>query len=156
MFGQLAGLIPPCTELLSGPTSALLPVSRPSLPASMNAAVADSCFRSALQPNSSRTAYALPADGPSADPMAKVRRVQEQVRMRLAERKSPSLPRLDDSQLGAGGESLPGPDRVTRNRPRALSSWRREFMVCGAEPAPVLENIPCDGAAGSSSANGLF
>uniref|UniRef100_A0A3B3I4R6 Plakophilin 3 n=1 Tax=Oryzias latipes TaxID=8090 RepID=A0A3B3I4R6_ORYLA len=73
----------------------------------MNAAAADSCFRSALQPSSSRTAYALPSDGPSADPMAKVRRVQEQVRMRLAERKSPSLPRLDGSQAGAGDYGPP-------------------------------------------------
>ncbi|XP_037553562.1 plakophilin-3 [Nematolebias whitei] len=63
--------------------------------------MADGCFLSALQPNSSCTAYALPSDGPSPDPLAKARRVQEQVRMRLAEKKSSSLPRLDDSRPGA-------------------------------------------------------
>ncbi|KAM4596887.1 plakophilin-3 [Fundulus diaphanus] len=62
--------------------------------------MAEGCFLSALQPNSSCTAYVLPSDGQSADPMAKVRRVQEQVRMRLAERKSYSLSRQGDSQLG--------------------------------------------------------
>lgn len=73
---------------------------------SMTAVMADGCFLTALQPNSSCTAYVLPSDGQSADPLAKVRRVQEQVRMRLAERKSSSLPRLSNSQFGpATGES---------------------------------------------------
>ncbi|XP_017275070.1 plakophilin-3 isoform X2 [Kryptolebias marmoratus] len=62
--------------------------------------MADGCFLSALQPNSSCTAYALPSDGPTPDPLARARRVQEQVRMRLAERKSSSLPRLEDARLG--------------------------------------------------------
>uniref|UniRef100_A0A665WDF4 Plakophilin-3-like n=1 Tax=Echeneis naucrates TaxID=173247 RepID=A0A665WDF4_ECHNA len=74
----------------------------------MSAVVADSCFLSALQPNSSCTAYVLPS-GPAPDSLAKARRVQEQVRMRLAEKKSSSLPRLDDSAAGSTGEhhSLP-------------------------------------------------
>nr|XP_046249759.1 plakophilin-3-like [Scatophagus argus]XP_046249844.1 plakophilin-3-like [Scatophagus argus] len=67
----------------------------------MSVAVAEGCFLSALQPNTSCTAYVLPSDGPSPDPVAKARRVREQVRMRLAENKSSSLPRLDDSLLGA-------------------------------------------------------
>lgn len=53
---------------------------------------------SALQPNSSCTAYVVPSDGPSPDQLAKERRVREQVRMRLAERKSSSMTRLDDSR----------------------------------------------------------
>ncbi|XP_077376449.1 plakophilin-3-like [Festucalex cinctus] len=72
------------------------------------AAVADgSCFlMSALQPNSSRTAYVVPSDGPCSDAGAKARRVQEQVRLRLAEKKSPSLGRRlmdDDALLGPAG-----------------------------------------------------
>lgn len=70
----------------------------------MSVAVAESCFLSALQPNTSCTAYMVPSDGPSPDPVAKARRVQEQVRMRLAEKKSCSLPRLDDSLVGSPGE----------------------------------------------------
>ncbi|RVE74916.1 hypothetical protein OJAV_G00026880 [Oryzias javanicus] len=145
MSGQLAGLIPPRTELRSGPTSALLPVSRPSLPASMHAAAADSCFRSALQPNSSRTAYALPADGPSADPMAKVRRVQEQVRMRLAERKSPSLPRLDDSQLGAG--DFGAPDLKTFSHSLGFSS---RSMICTPTRVMAVPTAPLHSSGFSS------
>ncbi|XP_034536464.1 plakophilin-3-like [Notolabrus celidotus] len=63
----------------------------------MSTAVAEGCFLSALQPNSSRTAYVVPSDGPSPDPMARARRVREQVRIRLAEKRSSSLPRLNDS-----------------------------------------------------------
>lgn len=62
---------------------------------------------SALQPNSSCTAYVVPSDGPSPDPVAKARRVREQVRMRLAEKKSSSLPRLDDSLIGSTDYSFP-------------------------------------------------
>uniref|UniRef100_A0A672YE29 Plakophilin-3-like n=1 Tax=Sphaeramia orbicularis TaxID=375764 RepID=A0A672YE29_9TELE len=74
----------------------------------MSVAVAEGCFLSALQPNSSCTAYVVPSDGPSPDPVAKARRVREQVRMRLAEKKSSSLPRLDDSMLGSVGEQHTG------------------------------------------------
>lgn len=70
----------------------------------MSVAVAERCFLSALQPNTSCTAYVVPSDGPSPDPMAKARRVREQVRMRLAEKKSSSLPRLDDSLASSTGE----------------------------------------------------
>lgn len=70
----------------------------------MSVAVAERCFLSALQPNTSCTAYVVPSDGPSPDPTAKARRVREQVRMRLAEKKSSSLPRLDDSLAGSTGE----------------------------------------------------
>ncbi|XP_029000275.1 plakophilin-3 [Betta splendens] len=73
----------------------------------MSAVMAEGCFLSALQPNSHRTAYVLPSDGPSPDPAAKARRVREQVRMRLAEKKSLSLPRLDDSAAAATDYSFP-------------------------------------------------
>uniref|UniRef100_I3J670 Plakophilin 3 n=1 Tax=Oreochromis niloticus TaxID=8128 RepID=I3J670_ORENI len=56
-----------------------------------------------FKPNSSCTAYVVPSDGPSPDPVAKARRVREQVRMRLAERKSSSLSRLE----GSTGENPP-------------------------------------------------
>ncbi|XP_018527600.2 plakophilin-3 isoform X2 [Lates calcarifer] len=72
----------------------------------MSVAVAEGCFLSALHPNSSCTAYVVPSDGPSSDPVAKARRVREQVRMRLAE-KSSSLPRLNDSLVGSTDYSLP-------------------------------------------------
>lgn len=74
----------------------------------MSVAVAESsgCFLSALQPNTSRTAYVVPSDGPPPDPVAKARRVREQVRMRLAEKKkSSSLPRLDDTLVSSTGET---------------------------------------------------
>ncbi|XP_068566838.1 plakophilin-3-like [Cebidichthys violaceus] len=67
----------------------------------MSVAVAESCFLSALQPKTSCTAYVVPSDGPSPDPVAKARRVREQVRMRLAEKRSSSLPRLDDALIGS-------------------------------------------------------
>lgn len=91
--------------------------------------MAESCFLSALQPNTSCTAYMVPSDGVSPDPGAKARRVQEQVRMRLAEKKSSSLPRLDDSLLGPSGESHPSsltfqqppaPRLITRLLPAAF------------------------------------
>uniref|UniRef100_A0A3B4XJZ3 Plakophilin 3b n=1 Tax=Seriola lalandi dorsalis TaxID=1841481 RepID=A0A3B4XJZ3_SERLL len=73
---------------------------------SVAVAVAEGCFLSALQPNSSCTAYVVPSGGPCPDPVAKARRVQEQVRMRLAEKKSSSLPRLDDSLVGSTGKTF--------------------------------------------------
>ncbi|KAM9366816.1 plakophilin-3-like [Symphorus nematophorus] len=73
----------------------------------MSVAVAESCFLSALQPNTSRTAYALPSDDLPHDPVARARRVREQVRMRLAEKKSSSMPRLDDSMFAATDYSFP-------------------------------------------------
>ncbi|XP_035484183.1 plakophilin-3-like isoform X1 [Scophthalmus maximus] len=73
----------------------------------MSVAVAEGCFLSALQPNSSRTAYMVPSDGPCPDPVAKARRVQEQVRMRLAEKKTSSLTRLDDPPPGPTDYSFP-------------------------------------------------
>ncbi|XP_040009656.1 plakophilin-3-like isoform X2 [Xiphias gladius] len=79
----------------------------------MSVAVAEGCLLSALQPKSSCTAYVVPSDGPSPDPAAKARRVQEQVRMRLAEKKSSSLPRLEDSLFGPTDYSLPDPKRFT-------------------------------------------
>lgn len=87
-----------------------------STPPDMSVAVAESCFLSALQPNTSCTAYMVPSDGVSPDSGAKARRVQEQVRMRLAEKKSSSLPRLDDSLLGPSGESHPSPSSSLRLR----------------------------------------
>ncbi|XP_033841337.1 plakophilin-3 [Periophthalmus magnuspinnatus] len=68
----------------------------------MSVAVAEGCFLTALQPNTSCTAYVVPSDGPSSDQAAKARRVQEQVRRRLAEKnKSSSMTRLDDSTVGS-------------------------------------------------------
>uniref|UniRef100_A0A8C2WQS2 Plakophilin 3 n=1 Tax=Cyclopterus lumpus TaxID=8103 RepID=A0A8C2WQS2_CYCLU len=71
----------------------------------MSVAVSEGCFLSALQPKTSCTAYVVPSD-PSPDPMAKARRVREQVRMRLAEKRSSSMPRLDDAPIGSTGEPL--------------------------------------------------
>lgn len=92
-------LTPPDSCLFSRPPR-VFPPSR-----TMSVAVAEGCFLSALQPNSSCTAYVVPSDGPSPDPVAKARRVREQVRMRLAEKKSSSLPGLDDSLLASTGGS---------------------------------------------------
>ncbi|XP_061132487.1 plakophilin-3-like isoform X2 [Syngnathus typhle] len=81
----------------------------------MSAAVVDGCFLSALQPNSSRTAYVVPSDGPCSDFGAKARRVQEQVRLRLAEKKSPSLGRLTtDDDDAAAATAVLGPAAATK------------------------------------------
>uniref|UniRef100_A0A8C2YXC9 Plakophilin 3 n=2 Tax=Cyclopterus lumpus TaxID=8103 RepID=A0A8C2YXC9_CYCLU len=72
----------------------------------MSVAVSEGCFLSALQPKTSCTAYVVPSD-PSPDPMAKARRVREQVRMRLAEKRSSSMPRLDDAPIGSTDYNLP-------------------------------------------------
>ncbi|KAM7406586.1 hypothetical protein PAMP_000957 [Pampus punctatissimus] len=73
----------------------------------MSVTVAESCFLSALQPNSSSTTYMLPSDGTSLDP---ARRVRQQVQMRLAEKKSSTL---DDSLLAATDYSFPAAKSVT-------------------------------------------
>ncbi|XP_056268842.1 plakophilin-3-like isoform X1 [Pseudoliparis swirei] len=72
----------------------------------MSVAVAEGCFLSALQPKTSCTTYVVPSD-PSPDPLAKARRVREQVRMRLAEKRSCSLPRLNDAPIGSTDYNLP-------------------------------------------------
>nr|XP_054588408.1 stabilin-1 isoform X5 [Nothobranchius furzeri] len=87
----------------------------------MNAVMADSYFLSALQPRSSCTAYALPSDGPSPDPLARARRVREQVQMRLAERKSSSLPRQEDSRLGSATDYIP-PETKSYTQTHGFSS----------------------------------
>lgn len=67
----------------------------------MSTVVSESAFLSALQPNSSVTTYGLPSDiqlgnGSSvSDEVARARRVQQQVQMRLAEKTT--LPRQNGS-----------------------------------------------------------
>lgn len=103
---------------------ALCPDSRlaPSL-IIMSTAASDGLFLSALQPNSSVTTYGLPSDvrlgnGSSmSDEVSKVRRVQEQVQMRLAQKST--LPRQNGSashyatsgkhQKTRGGDPQPTP-----------------------------------------------
>eukprot|EP00066_Takifugu_rubripes_P029047 XP_011618313.1 PREDICTED: plakophilin-3-like [Takifugu rubripes] len=99
----------------------------------MSVAVAESCFLSALQPATSCTAYMVPSDGPSPDPGARARRVQEQVRMRLAERKSSSLPRLDDSLVGPADYSFPD----TRVLGHSLGFSSRSMIHTPSRPIAV-------------------
>ncbi|XP_022598181.1 plakophilin-3-like isoform X1 [Seriola dumerili] len=96
---------------------------------SVAVAVAEGCFLSALQPNSSCTAYVVPSGGPCPDPVAKARRVQEQVRMRLAEKKSSSLPRLDDSLVGSTGEPHPVEMVGFKFAPGALSKTLADYSL---------------------------
>lgn len=58
----------------------------------MSAVVAtDGLFFSALQPSTSVTTYAIPADDlPRRDQLSKARRVQQQVQQRMAEKSSSS------------------------------------------------------------------
>ncbi|TNM90489.1 hypothetical protein fugu_002778 [Takifugu bimaculatus] len=104
----------------------------------MSVAVAESCFLSALQPATSWTAYMVPSDGPSPDPGAKARRVQEQVRMRLAERKSSSLPRLDDSLVGPADYSFPD----TRVLGHSLGFSSRSMIHTPSRPIAVSTAPP--------------
>lgn len=87
----------------------------------MSIAEAEGCFLSALQPKSSCTTYVVPSDGPSPDPVAKARRVREQVRMRLAEKRSSSLPRLNDS-VGSTDSCYPEFKSLNQNRGFSSSS----------------------------------
>ena len=69
----------------------------------------ESCFMSALLPNTQVTAYAVPSDaqlrsdGKLIDGVAKAKRVQQQVQMRLAQRSS-SLSRLNGLHCASAGE----------------------------------------------------
>nr|XP_029497483.1 plakophilin-3-like isoform X1 [Oncorhynchus nerka] len=70
----------------------------------MSATVAsESCFLSALQPNTAVTTYAVPSDvqlgprGSIMDEVERAKRVQQQVHLRLAEKRSSSLTRLNGS-----------------------------------------------------------
>ncbi|XP_047437002.1 plakophilin-3-like isoform X2 [Mugil cephalus] len=105
----------------------------------MNVAMAEGCFLSALQPNSSCTAYVLPSDNPSPDPMARAKRVRDQVRMRLAERKSSSLTRLDDSRFGSTDYSLPEAKCYTHTHgfsSRSMISAPSRVMAVPTAPLP--------------------
>nr|XP_020477885.1 plakophilin-3 [Monopterus albus] len=62
----------------------------------MSTVASESVFMSALQPNSSVTTYGFPSDGGSmSDEVARARRVQSQVQMRLAQKST--LPRQNGS-----------------------------------------------------------
>lgn len=67
----------------------------------MSAVASDNVFLSVLQPNSSVTTYGLPSEiqlgngSSAADEVARVRRVQQQVQIRLAEKST--LPRQNGS-----------------------------------------------------------
>ncbi|KAG5263869.1 hypothetical protein AALO_G00269530 [Alosa alosa] len=134
----------------------------------MSAAVAnDSFFLSALQPNSSVTTYAVPSDhqlghgGSVSDEAAKVKRVQQQVQMRLAERSSGSLPRTSTHQYGTaelnGSSTLryhtynPGFSSISlahiasRTKPVArvsqYSSWSRPAPAPPLHPSPTARLV---------------
>uniref|UniRef100_A0A667WRJ2 Plakophilin 3b n=1 Tax=Myripristis murdjan TaxID=586833 RepID=A0A667WRJ2_9TELE len=125
----------------------------------MSAAVVEGCFLSALQPNSSRTAYALPSDVPAPDLGAKARRVREQVRMRLAEKKSSSMSRLDDStgeliqvitarvksNLQSGASMMRGSYQATQSQPRSRRS--KSFCQADHEELPLSLLAPPDNPA---------
>ncbi|XP_067104898.1 plakophilin-3 [Osmerus mordax] len=71
----------------------------------------EGCFMSALLPNTQVTAYAVPSDaqlrsdGKLIDGVAKAKRVQQQVQMRLAQRSS-SLSRLNGLHCASAGPSI--------------------------------------------------
>lgn len=80
----------------------------------MSATVAsESCFLSALQPNTAVTTYAVPSDvqlgprGSIIDEVERAKRVQQQVHLRLAEKRSSSLTRLNGSNcISPGGQFI--------------------------------------------------
>uniref|UniRef100_A0A3Q4M4A7 Plakophilin 3b n=1 Tax=Neolamprologus brichardi TaxID=32507 RepID=A0A3Q4M4A7_NEOBR len=95
-----------------------------------------------FKPNSSCTAYVVPSDGPSPDPVAKARRVREQVRMRLAERKSSSLSRLE----GSTGESL----KAAQSNGRESKGFSSRSMINTPSRAMAVPAVPLP-ASGFSS-----
>lgn len=80
----------------------------------MSATVAsESCFLSALQPNTAVTTYAVPSDvqlgprGSIMDEVERAKRVQQQVNLRLAEKKYSTLTRLNCSNcISPGGQLI--------------------------------------------------
>ncbi|XP_072320973.1 plakophilin-3 isoform X2 [Eucyclogobius newberryi] len=105
----------------------------------MSAAVAERCFLSALQPKTSCTAYVVPSDGPCPDQAAKARRVQEQVRRRLAEKQSSSLTRLDDSLLGSTDYHHQTPRGFSSNHgfsSRSMITTPSRVMAVATAPLP--------------------
>ncbi|XP_061593057.1 plakophilin-3 isoform X2 [Cololabis saira] len=106
----------------------------------MNVAMAEGCFLSALQPNSSRTVYGLPADGPCADAAARERRVREQVRMRLAERRSPSsLPRTDQQHLWGNTADYSPPEVKSYGHTHGFSS---RSMISAPTRVMAVSTVP--------------
>uniref|UniRef100_A0A3P9AZA9 Plakophilin 3 n=1 Tax=Maylandia zebra TaxID=106582 RepID=A0A3P9AZA9_9CICH len=103
----------------------------------MNVGIPEGCFLSALQPNSSCTAYVVPSDGPSPDPVAKARRVREQVRMRLAERKSSSLSRLEGSTAASPRLTSLLPSVFARRHPETS---RRAPVVVQVRDPPEMKS----------------
>nr|XP_040019943.1 plakophilin-3 [Gasterosteus aculeatus aculeatus] len=105
----------------------------------MSVSVAEGCFLSALQPRTSCTAYVVPPDGPSADPGARARRVREQVRMRLAENRSSSLPRLDDTRNGSTDNNYPEVKSFSHNlgfSSRSMIHTPSRVMAMPTAPLP--------------------
>ncbi|XP_047451986.1 plakophilin-3a isoform X2 [Mugil cephalus] len=103
----------------------------------MSLAASDNVFMSALQPNNSVTTYALPTEiqigngGSTSDEVAKARRVQQQVKMRLAEKST--LPRQNGSAANyamsdyGGGSSTAHYNTYTPNY-----SSRSAFAMSGS------------------------
>lgn len=67
----------------------------------------ENVFCSALQPNTSVSTYAVPSEnllghgGTWTDEMARAKRVQQQVQMRIAEKSSHSLPRQNGTTVNS-------------------------------------------------------
>ncbi|KAJ3593107.1 hypothetical protein NHX12_005444 [Muraenolepis orangiensis] len=112
---------------------------------SVAVAAADGCFLSALKPNSSRTSYGVPsdlqiaADGPLSDSAARARRVQEQVRMRLAEKKTSSIPRPNGSVSGSTDYNSPPTWSYTANQgfsSKSLTHTPSRVLSVASVPLP--------------------
>ncbi|XP_053175666.1 plakophilin-3a [Scomber japonicus] len=97
----------------------------------------ENVFLSALQPNSSVTTYGLPSDiqltngGPVSDEVAKARRVQEQVQMRLAQKST--LPRQNGSSTHYAMSDYGGSSTIKYQTYNPGYSSKSSYMYSGSK-----------------------
>lgn len=103
----------------------------------MSVMASESVFLSALQPNNSVTTYGLPSEvrlehgGSHSDQVARSRRVQQQVQMRLAEKST--LPR----QNGSASHSYAMSGKAPAESLRSLFSEGSVCLLCDVGRFPV-------------------
>uniref|UniRef100_A0A3P8ZTE3 Plakophilin 3b n=1 Tax=Esox lucius TaxID=8010 RepID=A0A3P8ZTE3_ESOLU len=119
----------------------------------------DSCLLSARQHNTSVTTYAVPSDvqlgpeGSISDELARAKRVQQQVQLRLAERRSSSRTRLNGSHCtppehsGTMGYNTCGPGSssnlaIHKPRTRTMVMPPGSQYLGGSSPRSVVELGP--------------
>ncbi|XP_045893196.1 plakophilin-3a isoform X2 [Micropterus dolomieu] len=103
----------------------------------MNVTASESVFLSALQPNTSVTTYGLPSDiqlgngSSSSDEIARARRVQQQVQMRLAQKST--LPRQNGSASQYAMSDYGGSSSIKYQTYNPSFSSKSSYMYSGSK-----------------------